>query len=70
MASVGELQILPSRVQFPLDSTISYQLIIVNTARSAYKNRRRREKSKARPPIKIFYFYSAGAFLLARVKNL
>ena len=36
MASVGELQILPSRVQFPLDSTISYQLIIVNTARSAF----------------------------------
>ena len=32
MASVGELQILPSRVQFPIDSTISYQLIIVNTA--------------------------------------
>ena len=31
MASVGELQILPSRVQFPLDSTIAYQLIIVNT---------------------------------------
>ena len=31
MASVGELQILPSRVQFPLDSTIFYQLIIINT---------------------------------------